>query len=378
MTTLSPAAQAAQQQVLTSPYYALVYLALADIAYTDEGKSQIGNVGVDLPNNVKALPALPDASDAQSGVSGSWQVEWGPAVTPDDSNLMYVASYRDAVSGLPIFAAVCIRGTDVESSDLGIAQQIVQDLDDPLMVSWSQSFKGDCLFPANPFITEPKLSQGSCFGLQRLRSLQGSVPGQTSPCDLLFFLQGYLTTFPNTPVVVTGHSLGGCQSTVMAYYLSQVLPSGTQLIPQPFAPPTAGNAQFAQAFDAAFTYGNLWANTLDVVPNAFANLAGIKQLWGGQQPPGPSTPEALVLAIDAANLLPGSFTQPTLGAYWLQGAVVTQDTGWVQQLMDQHLPPMYHTLISALTDVTIAPFALPTVHSSNVAARRQALHARSA
>ena len=46
---------------------------------------------------------------------GKWQCTWGPATDPDDTNLVFVATYTDAPSVPPTCAIVVIRGTDVDT-----------------------------------------------------------------------------------------------------------------------------------------------------------------------------------------------------------------------------------------------------------------------
>lgn len=71
-------------------------------------------------------------------------------------------------------------------------------------------------------------------------------------------LEQYLIDFlgrnPKAPVVVTGLSLGGCQTTVMALDLFDRLPEGTQIVPNSFAAPTAGNARVHRPLRADFPF----------------------------------------------------------------------------------------------------------------------------
>jgi hypothetical protein len=56
--SLLPIGVAARDQAGT-PYYGLVWLALASLAYTDESSTDMARVGVDLPNAVGALSYPP-------------------------------------------------------------------------------------------------------------------------------------------------------------------------------------------------------------------------------------------------------------------------------------------------------------------------------
>ena len=73
--TLSALSLAAQQQVAT-PYYGLVWLALAQLAYTDEAATVVRNVGTDLPTAVANLPALPPPPGV-AAPAGWWRVARG-------------------------------------------------------------------------------------------------------------------------------------------------------------------------------------------------------------------------------------------------------------------------------------------------------------
>ena len=73
-----------------------------------------------IPKAVAALPPL--------GPGGSWQCVWGPAHSPDQSNLAYVAAYYDS-PGVPVFAAVAIRGTDIAVDAWGVIVQMWEDFD---------------------------------------------------------------------------------------------------------------------------------------------------------------------------------------------------------------------------------------------------------
>src|SRR5688572_21896895 len=109
---LSALALAARPQVGT-PYYGLVWLALAQLAYTDESAAVIRDVNSALPKAVAALPPLPAPPGTTAPAAWcSWGVDWGPCVADDNANLMFAATCRDAASGLPIVSAICIRGTD--------------------------------------------------------------------------------------------------------------------------------------------------------------------------------------------------------------------------------------------------------------------------
>lgn len=357
---LSPAGLSAQQSVTQNAYYSLVYLALATIAYTDSAKTAITRVGTDLPAAIAKLPLLPQTGNPQQTVAGSWRMVWGPAVDTDNSNLLYVCDYVDA-EGAPVFAAVVARGTDIYAGGLGLAQQLFQDLGDFIQVGWDNAQKHDCLLPS--LTVEPKIAQGTCSALATLTKLSAVMAGQQESMGIAACMATYLAANPGTPVVVTGHSLGGCLATVLAPWLAAQL-SGATIVPQAFAPPTAGNTLFASGvFDAGFTNAGVWANSMDLVPYAYGNVNAILQLWAHQNPAGAPCPGWLATIIKGLGWTVPPFAQPSRGAVELPGAVKTGALSWVEQLEYQHFPPIYHTLIGALPDT--APYPLPSVHTGH-------------
>jgi hypothetical protein len=267
---------AARKQVLTSDFFALCYLMLCQLAYADEDNGQKA-----VQQIINLLPTMPVP---QGTVQGKWSLSWGPQVTPDNSNLMYGAEFSDSVSGLPVFSAVVIRGTDTQARPSGTLKQIIEDTDAETQV----------VFPANNAVGA-KIAQGTQDGLNVLTGFTDS-----SNRTVEQYLNDFVTKNPGAPVVVTGHSLGGCQTTVMALYLSSKLPAGTKIVPNSFAAPTAGNRAFIQLYEQAFSFCPRWFNDIDLVPMAFAGLGGIKQLWDQCNRP---APELVKIVIDAFELL---------------------------------------------------------------------------
>lgn len=379
---LTPIGLAARQQVET-PYYGLVWLALAALAYTDESAAVIKTVGSDLPKDVAALPDLPAPAGFSATEAGwcEWRVDWGPSVTSDNSNLMYVATCREKTSGLPIVSAVCIRGTDTqERGDLrGLLQQLYEDIDVGHKVPWSSVMD----HPASPCtnggsVSDVAIAKGTCEGLKTLRRMtsMAPIPDQTMPVDVHTYVRHLATANAGLPIVVTGHSLGGCQATVMAAFLADALAAEgitATIVPHAFAPPTAGTPGFAAKFDAQFPRAHIWWNTLDLVPNAFQNIADapagtpsmahMPGFW--QDHGGPTIGELEKLAIEAFMHVEHSYAQPSVNLMTLTGSVVVPGASagckndWSAQVMIQHLPPNYHHLISTQMAGAVAAYPLP-------------------
>lgn len=375
--TLSPISLAARNQI-TTPYYGLVWLALAQLAYTDEDARVVKNVGVALPEALAALPGLPPPPGFSTPPAPwcEWRVEWGPVVTADNSNLMFVATCVERASGQPIVAAVVIRGTDTqERGDLrGLLQQIYEDLDVGHKVPWSRVMDDASAPCANGgAATDVAIAKGTCEGLKTLRRMMSATSGQ--PIDVHACVRNLAVTHPGLPIVVTGHSLGGCQTTVMGAFLGDALAAeGIEavIVPHAFAPPTAGTPAFAAKFDAQFPGGHIWWNTLDVVPNAFQNIAGAPgdtpsmthMLGFWQDHGGPKIGEIEKLALEGFIHLEHSYAQPSANVMTLAGNVVVPagpgcKNDWSAQLLIQHLTPQYHYLISTQMADRVAAYPLP-------------------
>ena len=267
---------AARQRVLTSDFFGLCYLVLCNLAYADEndGQKAVQQIKVSLPN----MP-VPDGT-----VAGKWSLGWGPRVTTDNCNLMYAAEFLDSQTGLPVFSAVAIRGTDTQAKPSGILKQLMEDLGAEKQV----------VFPDNN-TTGARIAEGTKVGLTMLNSFTDS-----SNRTLEQYVIDFLESNPAAPVVVTGHSLGGCQTTVVAMHLFSRVPAGTKIVPNSFAAPTAGNSAFITLYEQTFPFAPRWFNNIDLVPMAFAGLGGIKQLWNQCDRP---APEGLKLVLDAFELL---------------------------------------------------------------------------
>lgn len=266
----------ARQRVLASDFFGLCYLMLCNLAYADEndGQKAVEQIKQSLPNMPVPTGTVP----------GKWSLGWGPQVSSDNGNLMYAAEFLDLGRGLPVFSAVVIRGTDTQAKPSGILQQLVEDA----------SAEKQVVFPDNN-LAGAKIADGTKLGFNVLNSFIDS-----SNRTVEQYLSEFLRKDPAAPVVVTGHSLGGCQTTVMALYLSTRLPGGTKIVPNSFAAPTAGNSAFIQLYEQTFPFSPRWFNGLDLVPMAFAGLGGIKQLWNECNRP---APPGLKMVIDAFELL---------------------------------------------------------------------------
>lgn len=385
--------QAALAQ-LGTVYYGNVWLALASIAYTDEKSDEIKNVGTDLPARIAKLAALPAPPSYTGTVGGSWVVDWGPTTKTEsatkNANLMYVVSYRRSDTGAPLFVAVCIRGTDTHElyTPGGLCTQLGEDLDVEHLIDWQYVVtgvvpSGGYEYPAAPGLPA-SIAKGTWNGLDSLRSMTATLssPLKGAPTGAVT-VEAYVTwllgAYPGLPIIVTSHSLGGCQTTVMGALLAQEN-KGATVVPHPFAPPSAGNQAWAAVYAQLCPQTQIWWNTADVVPNAFQNIASaspttsslsnILNMWGSPYGDGPGisfVDAGLVKRyqnsvgptyVHLANSLPQGNVQTLVGAYSPPDKSNFLDK-WFVELTVQHFPPMYTTLMAKQLGSKLAPFVCP-------------------
>jgi hypothetical protein len=372
------------QQIGTN-WYGNVWLALASIAYTDDRSAYIKNVYTDLPARVAAMAQMPDPNNASATVAGTWCTDWGPIVTGDNANLMYAASYR--ANGVPLFVVISIRGTDTSETytPVGLITQLAQDLDVENMVTWQDVLAANfgTTVPASPDPGVPAIANGSCAGLSDLLNMSAALTspftapnGATTPAGsfpIQVYVQWLTDNLPGIPIVITGHSLGGCLATVLSTYFANLFKTAT-IVPHPFAPPSAGNAAWAALYQTTFANGGqVWWNTADIVPNAFQNIPALGRTLPSSQAPASlsnilymwQAPYGGNLSIDILDAGAVEYYQNTVGATYVQlantvSAVQKLDgaymqpvpsggnkcsNDWITQLMLQHFPPMYGYLI---------------------------------
>lgn len=279
---------------------------------------------------------------------GGWSCPWGPALNKDQSNLAFVAVY--ATAGTPILASLVIRGTDVQPLEgWGAIQQIWEDIDvaHQVPLPWAAD-------------TPPRIAQGTLEGLHMLESLSSNGK------SLLDFLQGFLGDPANRSpaLAVTGHSLGGCLASVAAPWLRYALGQAglsPPIFPVTFAAPSAGNADFASLLASLFPASLRCYNTLDIVPMAWEDLAGIKTIYDACGSP---APEIVRLGIDGfieeLRLARVAHAQPASNGLALNGRAQSA-VNWYDQLLCQHHTLTYMSLLGG------AP-ALPLFGGTPVAA----------
>jgi len=236
MTTFTPGYSNSEAQLL---------MHLSALAYLDE----IPLPGESLEHQEQRMKSNIDAA-LSSGppYPVGWRVVWGPALTPDRANMLYIAG-----NGRLQQYAVVIRGTDWS-----------------FILDWIEDFAS--LLPLVPYpqVGAGNIASGTLIGLLALQDL-----------NFMSFLQGLPA---DSNVYVTGHSLGGCLASVVAPLVARQFPDEGQVKVYTFAAPSPGDRSYQQYFNGFFAedaFAFRVFDTLDVVPNAWATLATIETYYQG-------------------------------------------------------------------------------------------------
>jgi hypothetical protein len=222
-------------------------MTLSTLAYVDENRTATQQ---QMANEI-------NAGLAEAGYK-SWQVAWGPAVNADRSNLAYAARNRETGQ-----LAVSIRGSDFS-----------------FWLNWVQDLAAFTLVPYDQFVpsasSTSQIARGTAIGLRNVLRMQDGTKS----------LETFLTAAPQgTPILITGHSLGGCLASALAPCVANWLGSAASISVYTIAAPSPGNAEFADYYNALFTdqSGHSTAfrffNSLDVIPNAWASLDTVETYY---------------------------------------------------------------------------------------------------
>lgn len=162
--------------------------------------------------------------------------------------------------------ALAIRGSLISFTWAAFQNWIYQDLHVVSQEKWN--YTNDS--------SKARLSQGAFDGWQNLCKMADRQSGQL----LLPFLESVINE--KTPLLITGHSLGGNLATVYASYLWQTFKRNNQAASInviTFAAPAAGNDAFASDFNNKFPASIRVENKNDIVPK-FPSSSAIAALGG--------------------------------------------------------------------------------------------------
>ena len=184
--------------------------------------------------------------DSSYATEGEWELAWGPGISQDQGNVMYVAK---STSGGNTKYAIAIRGTDWCFPINWKEDILVWDL-------VKYPYVGD---------TNVKVAKGTLDGLNTLLTLRDSATNKT------------LSTFLNEvqgsghELYITGHSLGGALATIMTSALLDIgYGSKFNVKSYTFAAPSIGNEQYVQHFSSTISSNNAISHRImhrkDLVP----------------------------------------------------------------------------------------------------------------
>ncbi len=308
-------------------YTKQVAMTLAEIAYCD-------------PDDLAAQLAYP-----YYATKCQWKLAWLGAT---DGNLMYVCRNKTGSQW-----CVVVRGsmTDPETEAFWI-DWFEQDLVTLAMV--------DLPFGSN-YNNGAQIAWGTLQGFEDLQDMQDVNTGTY----LVDFLKANVPIGPAS-IVVIGHSLGGCLSSVLAPYLYEELCRSTNqpvncIIPVTFAAPTAGDNNFA-AYSNSLSNNNPYRclNDLDVVPHSWS-LDGLNWTMNSYSP-SPVIDDFMWGLVDSTwwLLYEGSYDYTQPGPGNVNAGTLQNYYWWFEEAGHQHSGNTYLRMYGAPTVHAILPNA-PTI-----------------
>ncbi|MEO6694333.1 MAG: hypothetical protein ABIY50_09855 [Ignavibacteria bacterium] len=214
-------------------------MTLACLAYVNENNNSY------LRDSLKIQLAI-----TSYATEGKWILDWGPALSPDQGNMMYVV--KDTTT-TPDRYAIAIRGTDW-----------------CFPINWKEDILGWDL-QRYPYGDQPdSVAEGTLDGLNVLLSMTDSATNRN--------LAAYLNSLPTgSYVYITGHSLGGALATILsAWFMDNNFTSRLPLKSYTFAAPSIGNEFFVSHFNNKVTStgseSHRVINPIDLVPRFWNEL----------------------------------------------------------------------------------------------------------
>jgi Lipase (class 3) len=283
---------------------------LAFIAYDEEDDQWLQKAAI-----IEDLGAL------KADANGPWTLTWGPA--DNDGVLAYVAQGADGTY------ALAFRGSLIDDDAEGFLENWLDDVSAFVQVPW--------LYPQS---SGANIAAGNNAAL----ALAIGLTDPTTDAGLLDYLRSVAAQNGGTiTLAVCGHSLGGALTTIASVWIADQLPKvsgvSASITPFTFAAPTIGDAKFAALYDGLFAGGSYaCVNTQDMVPMAWANLAGLIGSFG---PVGETLDQysfALWLLAEGAKVTVGSEYVPVKPTHIdkFVGPAISASNDWPTEAGAQH------------------------------------------
>lgn len=194
-----------------------------------------------------------DPVDNISHYLPGWEVVWNGQVTSDGNYAFIAKDTNSGIYGLGIRGSLPV--TQVFQNWDTFANWVIEDLDVVTVVPWA--------YASTP---KPVISNGSNTAFTNLMGMQDTLgSGQ----NIATYLSSNVIS-NNSPLMITGHSLGGNMANLFASYLVSTLPgtvySVGNLSLYTFAAPAAGNSDFATDLDSKLPTAWHYHNANDIVP----------------------------------------------------------------------------------------------------------------
>ena len=268
------------------PTAAKITMTLAALTYVNENNPAF------IKDSLKIQLAKTNYS-----TQGNWKLAWGPGLSTDNANMMYIAV--DSSEIIPSYC-LAIRGTD-----WCYLTNVIEDF-----------FVDQTVYPFGTASDTVKVSDGSLIGLDTLLQLKDPATGKT--------MQQFLDALPDigSTFYITGHSLGGALATIVtSWFLDAGFGGKFKVKSYTYAAPSVGNDGYRLYFDNLVSSkgaeSHRLINSRDLVPRFCANL---QQIIDDQIP---TTLPALVTALiqttqqyfgDSINYKNVAFTEE-IGSY---------------------------------------------------------------
>ncbi|MFM9852468.1 MAG: lipase family protein [Sphingomonadaceae bacterium] len=264
-----------------------------------------------------------------------WECRWGPTYDKYQGNLAIIATAVRIKDDQPMLNVVMIRATDLVDkmltfSSFGDLEEIKEDFGIGTQV---------CV-PWLPASSSARLSAGSKLGFDVVSSL---IEDGVTIYD---YLGASLTGPPEKrpAIIVAGHSLGGCLTSVIAPWLATTF---SDMTPPPhvaatsFAGPSAGNQAYADYAKGAVNSFHRYYNTLDSIPNWWADLPANNIIF---ERDGMETPLWMRLINKGLAATIPAYTQPQDDRPIKGVFDLTMD--WYAQFAHQHHAETYLALLT--------------------------------